>query len=314
MKQQFVEQKFKPETMDVIRKADAIVQKYAADGYKMTLRQLYYQFVSKNWITNTERSYKRLGSILNDARYAGLIDWDSIEDRNRQPHKHGEFTGLEALANAALASYRLDRWEGQDTFVELWVEKAALAGVLQPLADEWHVTLMVNRGYSSASAMYEAAERLRVAEANGQKPVVLYLGDHDPSGEDMVRDVQHRFEVFGVDVEVVKVGLTMEQVDEYNPPPNPAKMTDSRAAAYVAEHGGSSWEVDALPPDVLNRLIRSAIRERVDRDAMQEVLDQEKADKKKFAVALDKATEGDSKVNPRYLKVETPPFDSDDEE
>jgi len=302
----FIERDFQTGSQEMIQRANEIITTYQAGGYRLTLRQLYYQFVSKNWLANTERNYKRLGSVLNDARYAGLVDWSAIEDRNRQPYHISQFSGLESLANAALSSYRLDRWEGQECFVELWVEKAALAGVLQPLADAWHVTLMVNRGYSSASAMFEAAMRLKDRE--GQYGIILYLGDHDPSGEDMVRDVQDRLNCFGAGATVQKVALTMDQVQEYNPPPNPAKSTDSRFDAYQAEHGNQSWEVDALPPNVLEDLIHAAIRERVSAHNMRKVILQEEEDKANFAKALDKATEGKSKVDKRYLKAARPPF------
>ena len=305
MKQRFTTKNFQAETLALIEQANEIIESYQAQGYRMTLRQLYYQFVSKNVLGNTERNYKRLGSILNDARYAGLVDWAAIEDRNRTPHNSSEFGNLADLANAALASYRLDRWAGQPKFVELWVEKAALAGVLQPLADEWHVTLMVNRGYSSASAMYEAANRFKRRKQDG---IVLYLGDHDPSGEDMVRDVQARFDLFGANVQVIKVALTMDQVNEYNPPPNPAKATDSRFNAYQAQHGDESWEVDALPPNVLGELIRENIRRHVHPPTMRKVLAKEKKDKADFAEALDEATRGKSQVNKDYLTIEEPPF------
>jgi hypothetical protein len=307
MKHCFQNIKLRSESLALIEQANEIIEQYQSAGYRMTLRQLYYQFVSKNLLANTERNYKRLGSILNDGRYAGLVDWGAIEDRNRQPHKIGDFTGLESLANAALASYRLDRWKGQNYFVELWVEKAALAGVLQPLADEWHATLMVNRGYSSASAMFEAANRFR--ERKGQDGIVLYLGDHDPSGEDMVRDIQSRFDLFQVTVDVRKVALTMDQIREHNPPPNPAKASDSRYDAYAAKHGIESWEVDALPPPVLEGLVRGSFQSIVTERELNAVLADERKDKKKFAEALDKATNGESEVDKRHLKVFKPPFE-----
>lgn len=308
MKECFAKKRFQADTLKLIQQADAIITEYQSGGYRMTLRQLYYQFVSRNLIQNTDREYKRLSSVLNDARYAGLIDWDAIEDRNRQPFRHVEFDNLEDLANSALASYRLDRWKGQPKRVELWVEKAALAGVLQPLANEWHVTLMVNRGYSSASAMYEAAERFK---ARDQAGIVLYLGDHDPSGEDMVRDIQARFDCFGASVEVIKVALTMDQIEQYDPPPNPAKSSDSRFNAYLERHGEQSWEVDALPPNVLETLIRDEIRKHVRAEAMRRVLREEKRDKSNFADALDEATKGKSKVNRSYLRIVEPPFRKD---
>lgn len=223
-KQQFLNLSFRAKRLQLIEAADAIVNEYLAQGFRLTLRQLYYQFVARGLLENTERNYKTLGSAINDARYAGLIDWSAIEDRNRLPAHPTEFADLPQLARAALSSYRLDRWAGQPEYVELWVEKAALAGVLQPLADEWHVTLMVNRGYSSASAMYEAALRLGARYELGQRLTVVYLGDHDPSGEDMVRDMAKRFRVFIVPVSVYKLALTMPQVEEYDPPPNPTKL------------------------------------------------------------------------------------------
>jgi hypothetical protein len=307
MKHCFQNIKLRSKSLALIEQANEIIGQYQSAGYRMTLRQLYYQFVSKNLLANTERNYKRLGSILNDGRYAGLVDWGAIEDRNRQPHKIGDFTGLESLANAALASYRLDRWKGQNYFVELWVEKAALAGVLQPLADEWHATLMVNRGYSSASAMFEAANRFR--ERKGQEGIVLYLGDHDPSGEDMVRDIQSRFDLFQVAVDVRKVALPMDQIREHHPPPNPAKSSDTRYDDYAAKHGIESWEVDALPPPVLEGLVRGSFQSIVTERELNAVLADERKDKKKFAEALDKATNGESEVDKRHLKVFKPPFE-----
>ncbi len=160
-------------------------------------------------------------------------------------------------------------------------EKDALAGVISPVAREYHVTLMVNRGYSSSSAMHEAAQRyLYACKETGKHPHLLYLGDMDPSGEDMVRDVSARLSMFGVEnIEVRKVALTMPQVKHYAPPPNPAKMSDSRAKKYVEEHGKSSWEVDALPPPELGKLIRAELDQLVDRELMDKIMAQEDADK-----------------------------------
>jgi len=215
------------------------------------------------------------------------------------------------LVDTALQAYRLPRWEGQEHYVELWVEKDALAGVLQPMASKYHVTMMVNRGYSSQSAMYEAADRfiracypgtsiedVEFMEDEGEtylpgdmvkQPILLYLGDHDPSGEDMVRDIQSRLEMFGLkDMQVIKIALTMDQVQRYNPPPNPAKRTDPRAHDYMAKHGAVSWEVDALPPNVLTKIIQVAIEKFVDLDMMQEIRDQEEQDKERLRKAAAK--------------------------
>lgn len=213
---------------------------------------------------------------------AGLVDWNAIEDRVRVPVLPPEFDSLQDLIYAAVRSYRLPRWRDQKTYAELWVEKDALASVLRPLALQDHVVLMVNRGYSSASAMYGAAQRFIREQNKGKELHLFYLGDLDPSGEDMVRDIQERLIEFNAFVHVDKIALTYEQVQQYNPPPNPAKLTDTRARDFIAQYGEDSWEVDALPPAVLQELIREAIGGVLDRDLMQETIDQEGVDKRRL--------------------------------
>lgn len=283
----------RPPALALVQQCNAIIQTYQQKGLKMTLRQLYYQLVTKNVLANSKKSYTSLGGTVSDARLSGRMDWDAIEDRGRQPKRASEFDDVNELMRAALASYRLPRWAGQEYYVELWVEKDALAGVLWSMAYDHHVTLMVNKGYSSQSAMYEAAKRFK-AHQDDHRPVLLYLGDMDPSGEDMVRDVTDRLTMFGVDdLEVIKVALTMDQVDEHDPPPNPAKVQDPRAEDYIAKHGTSSWEVDALPPDVLWRVIEDAIRPYVDQEKVDLIKEREERDKVRLRDAASKIVSGD---------------------
>ena len=285
MKQRFRETNFHDKTMERINQAIEILNEY--DGQKLTARQLYYQFVSRGMIPNTPTSYKNITSMLTDARYAGLIDWHLIEDRGREPNIPSEWNDIASLVESALTAYRLPRWGGQDYYAELWVEKQALAGVLSPIARRYHVPLMVNKGYSSASAMFESAYRIIGRTSDGQAPIIMYLGDHDPSGEDMVRDIHDRLTEFGVeDLDVQKLALTIDQVKKFNPPPNPAKLTDSRAASYISKYGDHSWEVDALPPEELNRIITSAFDGIVDSDKMDEIMEQEENDKKRLREAV----------------------------
>jgi hypothetical protein len=284
MRQKFRATKFKPDSQLRIEQCNDIIDQYLAQGLRLTLRQLYYQLVTKNIIKNEERSYKNLSGLVSDGRLAGLIDWDAIEDRVRAPKMASEFSNLGELVDAALASYRLPRWAGQENYVELWVEKDALAGVLWPIAREYHVTLMVNRGYSSQSAMYESSRRFidrTEIDENGdaKNPIILYLGDHDPSGEDMVRDVSDRLLMFNIGVDVRKIALTISQVQAYSLPPNPTKVTDSRAADYIKKFGHECWEVDALPPNVLSKLIRDELKQVVDMKRMKAVIAREEEDK-----------------------------------
>jgi hypothetical protein len=277
MKEVFKVTKFRPQRLAQVELCNQIIEGYQAQGYRLTLRQLYYQLVTRNIITNEEKSYKNIGKLISDARLAGLIDWDSIEDRVRVPKIPQEFENLAELVLVALDSYRLPRWAGQDTYLELWVEKDALSGVLAPMAKDYHITLMVNRGYSSQSAMYEAAGRF--ADEQEKKCVLLYLGDHDPSGEDMVRDISERLDMFEVEVKVAKIALTYEQVEQYNPPPNPTKPKDTRSVKYQAKHGNECWEVDALPPNVLHEIVKKAILDHLTLSLMEQVKQKEESDK-----------------------------------
>lgn len=258
---------FKPDTIQVIDQANAICAEYRRQGYDLTLRQLYYQFVARGYIPNNDRSYKRLGSIVSDGRLAGRIDWDYIVDRGR--NLYGTNHRNDPRESILLAAYghRLDKWADQDVRVEVWVEKEALASVISRATSARDVDYLACKGYMSQSEMWAAGQRyLRYGQA-GQSVVLLHLGDHDPSGIDMSRDIRDRlFEFTGgdVDLEVRRIALTREQVDRYQPPPNPAKITDSRAGDYIMLHGNESWELDALAPPVLVALINEHIDGLVD--------------------------------------------------
>jgi len=290
---QFRETKIGQDRLDRIDQIIEIVNDYP--DQKLTARQVYYQFVSRGWLENNVKNYKNLTVLLTDARYAGLVDWDAIEDRNREPDTPSDWPNIEALVDTALRSFRLPRWKGQDHHVELWVEKAALAGILGPIARRFHITLMVNKGYSSASAMKDAAERMMRAceeesdEGSTKTPILLYLGDHDPSGKDMVRDIDDRLTEFGVEeLEVKNIALTTAQVRKYNPPPNPAKLTDSRAKAYIEEFGDSSWELDALPPPALTQLVESSIRNLINQELMDTMIAEEESERQLLREAVKK--------------------------
>lgn len=270
MKEQFKEINFRTSSRILLQNSIAIIEsdEYQKAGLRLTLRQLYYQLVSRNMIANLPQEYGRLSTVISDARLGGYIDWDAIEDRVRSPRHALEFDSLQHCIKWAATHYRLPRWEHQDNYVELWVEKDALAGVLWPLAYEYHITLMVNRGYSSQSAMYESANRFKDAHQRGKECFLFYLGDHDPSGEDMVRDIKDRLEVFNATVKVEKIALTWKQIKKYSPPENPTKIQDPRANKYIAKYGNSCWEVDALPPSELQKLIRKALDKVTDHEAI----------------------------------------------
>lgn len=296
MREAFLAKRFAADSQVLIDHTNNIIGRYDSLGLTLTLRQLYYQMVQRNIIRNNLQMYSKLGDVVSNARLAGLVDWESIEDRIRQPQKVADFEDRDELLQAAINSYRLDRWQGQHNYVEMWVEKDALSGVIWPVASQYHVTLMVNRGYSSISAMYEASKRFLKARARKQEPHILYVGDHDPSGLDMDRDIIDRLQTFRVRLAgFERIALTRAQIDEHDPPPNPAKFTDSRAEAYVREHGETSWEADALPPEVLQSTLREKLELLVNRKQMNHVIAQEKRDireiQEKFGLDVDDAEE-----------------------
>lgn len=264
--------KFKPGSLAIIELADEIATDYRRRGYNLTLRQLYYQFISRDAFPNTEQSYKRLGSIINDARMVGMIDWTHIEDRGREAHSV-DWLGHEApemddLIYGLQYRHSLDLWADQDRRIEVWVEKQALEEVAQKAASGFRVGYFACKGYVSQSEMWAAGQRLREAIDAGQEPLILHLGDHDPSGIDMTRDITERLSLFaGEDIEVRRLALNMSQIRELNPPPNPAKMTDSRINSYVSKYGSKSWELDAVSPERLVAIIQKQIESELDRGA-----------------------------------------------
>lgn len=277
MKQAFKAIKFSEEKLAFINVANTMIARYST---RLTVRQLYYQFVSHvPGFENSKRSYSRFSDIISDGRLGGLIDWEAIEDRGRVVSMPTEFDDTnDAIKNLA-HFYRINRWEDQPIYSELWCEKQALAGLLDPLARRIGVPLMINKGYSSMSAMRESALRY-MARGKERPKKCFYLGDFDPSGNDMVRDIRDRMEMFGVtNFEIVKLGLTWEQIEQYQPPPNPAKVDDPRAGAYIEEFGDSSWECDALDPDDLETIVIDAFRSVVDVKTMRAAKAREKLDR-----------------------------------
>lgn len=273
----YKEFKFRKATLAMITKANEIIREYAAQGFDLTLRQIYYQFVARDIIPNTQKDYKNLGSVINDARLAGLIDWNTIVDRTRELRTLSHFDGPEDIVEACAEQFNLDRWKGQPFRPEVWIEKDALVGVFERVCNELDVPLLSCRGYTSQSEMWGAGQRMLRYKKMKQTPIVFHFGDHDPSGKDMSRDILDRLELFTYGkLKFQRLALNMDQVEEYEPPPNPAKITDSRANAYIEEFGGESWELDALEPSVLEALVRDAITGIIDQEMMDEATGEQK--------------------------------------
>ena len=255
---QYKEIRFQQKSLDLIELVNQVVDEYSAQGYELTLRQVYYQLVARGYSPNNERSYKNVGSLINDGRLAGLIDWHSVTDRTRNLRSVSHWDNPADVIASARYSYNLDKWEGQPNYVEVWVEKDALVDIVGQACSPLDTPYFSCRGYTSQSEMWSAAQRF-IRQEEREKRIIIHLGDHDPSGIDMTRDIQERLELFGADVFVERVALTMNQIQTYNPPPNPAKITDSRASKYIDQFGDESWELDALEPKVITDLIKKQV-------------------------------------------------------
>ena len=262
MREKFVDWVPPSQQEDFLYASINVIQEYSAAGYRLTLRQLYYQLVQRQLIPNTSNAYKKLSVVVDKGRKGGYIDWSAIVDRGRVTSKASDWDGPDAIIRDAISQYRVDRWEGQSYHVELWCEKDALTEILERVANRFHVRYLANRGYSSSTAMYDAAKRLERAHRDGRRLVVLYLGDHDPSGIDMTRDIEERLEMMtadGVEVDVERLALNVDQVMAHNIPSDPAKVSDSRYKNYTRLYGTRSWELDALEPAFLDTLVSQSI-------------------------------------------------------
>lgn len=314
MRQKYQDIRFGESKRQMIRQANAILDEYRTrHGLVLTLRQLYYQFVARGYLANTVQNYKRLGAAVSDGRMAGLIDWDLIEDRTRTLRGVATWAGPRTRLKTIPDGFSIDKWKRQPTRPEVWVEKDALAGVVEQACLPLQVDYFSCRGYTSQSEMQVAGVRIAKRLVDGQNVHIIHLGDHDPSGIDMSADIEGRLNTFlsvevrrrqaalarqrwlkaaqavgwpttaaweiedepaaqdsltSIAADIVRmqgrftfqrVALNMDQIRELNPPPNPAKVTDSRYRAYRERFGEESWELDALPPDYMVDLITRSI-------------------------------------------------------
>lgn len=277
-KRKYKDINFHSKSLETIERVNAIVAEYDAQGYELTLRQVYYQLVARGFIPNNERSYKNLGNLINDGRLAGLIDWYAIVDRTRNLRGNSHWDCPEDVIDSARYSYMLDRWKNQPNYVEVWVEKDALIGIVSQICRKFDVPHFSCRGYTSQSEMWSAAQRF-IRQNYRESRTIIHLGDHDPSGIDMSRDIQERMDMFGADVRVKRVALTMKQIQTYNPPPNPTKLSDARASGYIDAYGHECWELDALEPKVITKLIETEVTALADMNLFHSVENRESEDK-----------------------------------
>jgi hypothetical protein len=253
----------------------------------LTLRQVFYRLIANYNYPNTNSAYSQLSKQLVEARERGDIDETKIEDRSR------EFLGgdqgfdrleefLDYQINEFLSSpkyYYRKMWTEQPKFVIVWVEKDALSRIISSIAEKYNVITAPSRGYASYTYIKQAIENLPV----DKDIIILHFADHDPSGLDMTRDLQERFsDYYSGDVKVERVALTYNQVQTYHLSPNPTKTADPRAKEYVSQFGNQCWELDAIEPNELQRLVSESIEKHIDVEKWNKTLEEAKQERQEL--------------------------------
>lgn len=293
---------------DIISAVRHIANKSAQTGYDISIRGVYYKLVAQNLIPNYRQAYKKLGDIIRDARYAGVLDWDVIKiDGARSKQIQYAVDGVDDALEDTIEKYKLDRQAGQSNYIEVWCEKDTLVDLLRTITDKYHIPLCIAKGRQSTSAIYKAYQRARHAVSEGRQVKLIYVGDHDPDGLDMIRDVKDRinemlessqthYENCGLDykyhltgaLEVIPAALTLDQIRQYNLPPNYAKETSACYKKYVKTYKTTEcWEVDALDNEILHDIVEKHILDLINVVMYTNIIEQEKADRETLREFID---------------------------
>lgn len=284
MKEAFISKRFNTKSQKLLTKIIQITEDYAADNLDLSLRQLFYVLTDLHLIPKTVKGYKNLGNLITDARLTGLIDWDVIRDRSRTALHSSHCDDITKVVNDMKWGFKVDMWQRQAHYIEVFVEKQSLEGVLEPVCYDMDVTFTSNKGYSSSSAVYDASKRYLAAAELGKKLHIIYLGDHDPSGIDMSRDIDDRFNRFMSTVQegfvhtddelnsidprpyhLNRLALNMDQVRKLHLQSSPSKPKDLRLKSYVQRFKTKKcWELAAIEPRKMAKLVKDSISSLID--------------------------------------------------
>jgi len=249
----------------------------------MTVRQAYYQLVSGQVIENNRSQYQAVSKLLVEARKDGTVPWEWIEDRIRKPREVSMWNNMSEFADTVQRCYRGNVWTTQKNYVECWLEKDALSGIFEDIVRPYGITLNIGRGFDGWSSLYEASERYKDIE----KPTtVLYYGDFDPSGEDMVRSMKERLAELDARPTIIKCALTSEDVEKYKLPTDIPKASDTRSKGFIDKYGKGCVELDALPVDVLKERITTNIESIMDLSELGKVLAEDKKQREYLIATL----------------------------
>ena len=256
----------------------AAAARILAPDWPMTVRQVFYCLYGEGFIENSDRDYQRVSRILTTAREEGEIPFERIVDRSRPTYTPNVFDDCKDYLQVASNGYRKDYWRLQPIRLEIWSEKDTVMSTIEELTNELGIVVRVGRGYNSASAAHTIATDFRLIS----KPkVVLFLGDHDPSGWDIQRSIASRVKEYGGGpFEFKRVAILVGDIKRYHLPPKKIKEGDTRKHAFRARYGedAPTVELDALPIKVLRNRLRKEIKNRMDKKLWQRAIDVEKVE------------------------------------
>lgn len=257
----------------------------AVELQPITLRGLFYRVVSTGFLASTDdEHYKRVGRLVTRLRRIGLIPYPWIVDSMRSTDKPSSWTGLTDFAETVRNAYRKDFWNHIPSYVHIFTEKDAIAGVIQPVTREYDVRLSPIRGYTSESFVWGIADQWKQID----KPIfAAYLGDYDPSGFDIERDLRTKLaDLSGRHFEWVRLGVNESDFNDYNLVRLKPKKKDRRFAKFQVEHGNDCAEIDALPPNIIRAGVRGFIENHIPQDEWQRLKDVEAIETESFQELL----------------------------
>jgi hypothetical protein len=255
--------KIRESTLYVYNEVLSIFQEY---GHPLTVRQVFYQLSSRNKVDKSEKGYRQTANHLKEMRFKGVIPFDYFADNSRYQIKPNSYSGLNSFIDTMHDYYRRDFWHSQNVYIEIWVEKDALRSVFAPVTRKYDVPLMVAKGYSSLTFLYEAAENIKYEQSKGKQVFIYQFGDHDPSGVNAGDKIHETLRLLCDGINYERIALTSDQITKYNLQTRPTKKTDTRTKQF---NDPNSCELDALPPDVLRELIKNCIEQHIDANDLQ---------------------------------------------
>lgn len=275
----------------VVEKTNGVIDHFP--DWRLTVRQIFYRLVSPphQIIPNTRSSYNVFNKILTKARTVGDVNWERIEDSGQEELKWGY--NIVASSPKGYVQWLFNKieaedhwvyfWKDQSQYIEVWVEKKALSPFFASVCESYQVAVLPLRGNSSFTSIMEAIEH----RFPYNKPtVILLFTDHDPSGLNIPKELGERFKEYDrhdLDISIKRIALTSDQVKQFNLAPNPTKRSDSKSPSYFDTYGETCWELDAIPPNDLEKIISQAIEHEIDGNIWFPTKD--RFDREKHAIA-----------------------------